>query len=689
MVKNVLTYCFILFNLISFSQEEQAVQLTTTLKGNVYCPVFYRDKIVVCSDQKDGLISTVIDGSNHLTTNLYMLNGENEKYSRLDEAFKTHLNDGPISFDADGGYAIYSTNVIKNMKLRKMTYQKNPLGLFESKFTSEGWSEPKILPFVDSVAQYTHPGLDAKGTTMVFASNRKGGLGGFDIWISRKTENGWSEPVNAGPGINSDKNELFPSINGKHIYFSSDRPGKGGLDIYDYDTLSKTSKLLSSPINSNADDFGYVQRKGKDDAYFSSNRTGADQIWKIKVKPEVEIICTEMVSNVLCYNLTEEHAAELGEIDALVYKWKINEDVKLGISIDYCFPGEGGYEISLDIIDTIVDVTYYNQSYYYLEIAFEEQPYIGCPDTVKIGEEFEITAEESNLPGVTINNYSWRFNDGKSLKGMKNKYAFQSEGDYQMELTVEGEKDGEEFISCVYKSIHCYKDNLIAAQNSIENVLEDTSKIVEEKQFYDEENDSSKMVYSIEVIRTDEKLENDNFLFTLMETYGEVKIHYIEETDQYSYMVGAWESIEEAHPTWRDLLKNGYNEAVVRSIDLNKISNFSLDNSFVLDNVRFDEGKWDVRKDALPDLENIIEIMLIFPNVDLKIEAHTDSQGPEDYNLELSQKRANSVKNYIISKGVDASRIAAEGKGESIPKASNDTPEGQEINRRVEFTFVK
>ena len=95
------------------------------------------------------------------------------------------------------------------------------------------------------------------------------------------------------------------------------------------------------------------------------------------------------------------------------------------------------------------------------------------------------------------------------------------------------------------------------------------------------------------------------------------------------------------------------------------------------------------KKTAIPDLQNIIEIMLVFPDIKLNIEAHTNSNGDEDENLELSIKRAESVKTYLVSKGIAADRITAEGFGETDPKMSNDTPEGLEANRRVEFTFVK
>jgi OOP family OmpA-OmpF porin len=73
----------------------------------------------------------------------------------------------------------------------------------------------------------------------------------------------------------------------------------------------------------------------------------------------------------------------------------------------------------------------------------------------------------------------------------------------------------------------------------------------------------------------------------------------------------------------------------------------------------------------------------------LKIDGHTDNKGSDDYNLKLSQQRADAVKSYLISKGVSADKITSTGFGESKPIASNDTDEGRSKNRRVEFTIEK
>jgi len=73
------------------------------------------------------------------------------------------------------------------------------------------------------------------------------------------------------------------------------------------------------------------------------------------------------------------------------------------------------------------------------------------------------------------------------------------------------------------------------------------------------------------------------------------------------------------------------------------------------------------------------------PNIAVGIQGHTDSVGPEAYNMKLGQQRADSVKNYLVGKGVSASRLTATSFGESQPVASNDTAEGRALNRRVEL----
>jgi outer membrane protein OmpA-like peptidoglycan-associated protein len=84
-------------------------------------------------------------------------------------------------------------------------------------------------------------------------------------------------------------------------------------------------------------------------------------------------------------------------------------------------------------------------------------------------------------------------------------------------------------------------------------------------------------------------------------------------------------------------------------------------------------------------LDEAVAVLLKYDTLRLEIQGHTDSDGPDDYNLELSQRRAQSVVNYFVGKGVDASRFVARGYGESVPLVTNDTAANKAFNRRVEF----
>jgi outer membrane protein OmpA-like peptidoglycan-associated protein len=104
--------------------------------------------------------------------------------------------------------------------------------------------------------------------------------------------------------------------------------------------------------------------------------------------------------------------------------------------------------------------------------------------------------------------------------------------------------------------------------------------------------------------------------------------------------------------------------------------------------ILFDVNKAALRSAAQANLGKLAVILNKYPDTDILIEGHTDSTGPEEYNLDLSQKRAQSVANHIASQQVDVTRFTIMGYGESQPIASNDTQEGRQENRRVELAIM-
>jgi outer membrane protein OmpA-like peptidoglycan-associated protein len=104
-----------------------------------------------------------------------------------------------------------------------------------------------------------------------------------------------------------------------------------------------------------------------------------------------------------------------------------------------------------------------------------------------------------------------------------------------------------------------------------------------------------------------------------------------------------------------------------------------------MSDVLFDTGSYTLKPGAREKLAKISGIVLAHPGLTLQIEGHTDSVGAEDFNQQLSERRADSVRDFLAEQGVPASSISARGFGKTQPVASNDTPEGRQRNRRVEL----
>ncbi|MFI5218523.1 MAG: OmpA family protein [Bacteroidia bacterium] len=111
-------------------------------------------------------------------------------------------------------------------------------------------------------------------------------------------------------------------------------------------------------------------------------------------------------------------------------------------------------------------------------------------------------------------------------------------------------------------------------------------------------------------------------------------------------------------------------------------------NNIILTNIFFDKGKFDLRKESVDILNRVKKLMNDIRTLKVEISGHTDNVGSEEYNLRLSQSRAQSVVEYLISIGVDKDRLSFVGYGESRPFASNDTDEGRQKNRRIEFKIL-
>ncbi|MES2765507.1 MAG: OmpA family protein [Bacteroidota bacterium] len=181
-------------------------------------------------------------------------------------------NNGAVTLTPDGQFMIFAAfNRAENI---------GRTDLYSAEKVNGEWKNIKNLgPNVNSSEWDSQPTLSSDGTTLYFASDRTGGQGGTDIYVSRREGTGWSRATNVGATINSTFDEMTPTIgpDNSTFYFSSNRPAVGGFDIYSSRFLKGSFSrpvAFDEPINSDADEYFYTALPNSTTAYFSSNRSG-------------------------------------------------------------------------------------------------------------------------------------------------------------------------------------------------------------------------------------------------------------------------------------------------------------------------------------------------------------------------------------------------------------------------------
>jgi outer membrane protein OmpA-like peptidoglycan-associated protein len=118
------------------------------------------------------------------------------------------------------------------------------------------------------------------------------------------------------------------------------------------------------------------------------------------------------------------------------------------------------------------------------------------------------------------------------------------------------------------------------------------------------------------------------------------------------------------------------------------MKDYSVGNIIIMKNVFYDSDKSTLRKESTTELNLLVKLLTEMPNMTIEISSHTDNKGGEKYNVELSEKRSESVVAFLISKGIEAKRLSSKGYGFSMPIGSNESELGRQLNRRTEFKIL-
>lgn len=504
----------------------------------------------------------------------------------------SRYHDGVGSFDSVANRLYFTRNNFYYGTLDKNAKGELNLGIYHSDVITGEFGQPEwgnLVPFDhnDAEANYGHPCVSPDGRKLFFASDRAGGQGGTDIWYCENLGNQWGAPINMGPEVNSQGNEMFPYLHrDSTLYFvSSGLPGLGGYDIF-YSRLSKNGPgkpfNLGYPMNTRYNDHGLIFFNDTT-GFFASDRPGgkgSDDIYGCTVRPPMVYMAGIVIDKDSRQPIDGATLQMKDETGKFVERFNVESEPggKFKIEVPYhdkytLIANKNGYfqkELVLNTNDDALE-----------EIVVEMQKYEYAADGV-------VYNGETNLPieGATVQLLDAQDNVIETVTtDATGKYAFplKPESDYRIKVEKEG----------------FFKQSAKISTKGKPNG----------------------------VIKTDFKL------FPL-------------EVDQ-----------------------------VVR-----------------LENIFYDYNKANIRPDAAVELDKLVSTLQDNPTVKIELSSHTDCRGKDAYNMKLSEKRAKSAVDYIISKGIPKTNITSKGYGESQPSEScaceKCSEDEHQRNRRTEFKVL-
>ncbi len=634
-----------LYNSGSFSQEIRLQNATAiNTNGLEFSPVIYENGLVYVSRYKSGPTD---EKTGETYFELFYAELDPNGMPLRPQSFSTELNsqlhEGPVSFNRRGDRIYFTRSNLRKGVSKADSEGKVGLKIYEAQRGYFDWENVQELPFNDNEFSCLHPSLSADEQKLFFASNMPGGFGGMDLYFVEKRGEGWSPPINLGPEINTNKNEVFPFIHESGVLFfsSNGHDGFGGLDLFMIDLGGRRWGRvinLGEPFNSGMDDLGFILNPTGTIGYFSSNREGGyggDDIYVFSAPNGIKGIETPAV-------------------------------VSTKISVYDGTSSKRISEASIRVFESSPEGLLDNEELYNLEMLPHESE--NDEMVLKLVRKRE---EELGQPKITTDR------SGEAYAEMdENK-------DYLILISKPG---------YITKEL-TYSTGSEDAALPLEIMLEPSNCMTLEGKVFSNR-------YNLKIPNALIRIINDcdgteELVHTNIKGVFEACLQMgcdftiTAEKDGYS-----------TEQTEVSTVKLRGSRSMNIELSLTAKSNAVLKEPIrkgtviVLENIYYDFNKSAIRKGDAPDLEALAKLMKQYPTLEIELGAHTDCRGTDAYNLELSLKRAEAAKNFLIQKGIAANRMSVFGYGEAFPRnrcrdGVDCTEEEHQFNRRTEVKVLK
>ncbi len=243
----------------------------------------YKDRVIYASNRsdlrnRDGRGMSGNTGDSRLFITQRDKNNFLETPVTLHAGFRNDGSEGPVAYSSDGRWVAVTKNNFKE-GLRQVPSGGTEMQLHLAQVSENGdWNNATPFSFNGSDYSSGYAAFSSDGSELYFSSDRPGGFGGFDLYVSYRTGDSWSSPENLGIPVNTMGSEIAPFHDGTSLYFASDyHRGFGGFDIFRAEESNKKWATVyhgGSGLNSSADDYGFVFDPLRNIGYFVSNRPG-------------------------------------------------------------------------------------------------------------------------------------------------------------------------------------------------------------------------------------------------------------------------------------------------------------------------------------------------------------------------------------------------------------------------------
>lgn len=612
-------------------------------EGLEFCPSVYENGLVYVSRYKNGPIDPKT-GETYFELFYAEMdpNGMPGKPSSFSTEINSAYHEGPVSFNRSGDLIFFTRTNTRNGVRHSDGKGRSQLKIYQANRGAFDWENVEELSFNSDDYSCMHPALSPNEEKLFFASNRPGGYGGMDLYFVEWTKGRWSRPINLGPEVNTSKNEAFPFYHESGVlFFSSDgHKGQGGLDLFMIDMGGRQWGQvynLGTPFNSPEDDLGLVILPDGHTGYFSSGRAGGfgqDDIYMFRSQKGIHGIQPTPVISAIASVVDKTTSRRM--IGASLRLFELNKD---GLIDD-----ENAYDLELS------------------PNPDKEGDLVMKMVRKKAGELGEPTA------------VSDRTGDAILQLAPNKKYLLLASKDDFFTKEIEFSTDTEK------------------ASIPLQILLEPTNCIVLTGTVKSDR-------FEIPIPNVNLRLTNkcDGSVLTYRSNItGSYEIclpigcDYILQGSKDGYESGSTQvttaKLRGSRSLSADILIHPTSDAILRE----PIKEGTV---IVLENIYYDFNKSAIRKGAALDLDALSQLMERYPSMQVELGAHTDSRGSDEYNLDLSNRRAESAKDFLLLRGIANDRIRTVGYGESQPR--NHCVDGVEctdkdylLNRRTEVKIL-